>query len=182
MEYSASIPSPVISIKNIRTACSVFLFGEEGNREWTLSLYNAVNHTGYTNPDDIEFTTMEDAIYMEMKNDISVILCQVMNVYKQQSTYNPNMPARQMMYAVKLYDQYIQQKKLNLYGKKLVRLPLPKLVAFYNGTEGEDDQLLKLSDAFTREEEAVESDIEVRVRMSTLTMERMRAFWLPADR
>ena len=41
-----------------------FLFGEKGNKEWTLSLYNAVNNTHYTDPDIIEFTTMEDAVYM----------------------------------------------------------------------------------------------------------------------
>ncbi len=57
-----------------------FLFGEKGNKEWTLSLYNAVNHTHYTDPDSIEFTTIEDAVYMGMKNDVSFILCHVMNV------------------------------------------------------------------------------------------------------
>ena len=142
-----------------------FLFGEKGRKEWTLSLYNAVNSTHYTDPDSIEFTTMEDAVYMGMKNDVSFLLCQVMNVYEQQSSYNPNMPVRQLMYAAKLYDKYIQQKKLNVYGKKLMELPVPKLVAFYNGTEGMDDCILKLSDAFTRGGEIREADIEVRVRM-----------------
>ncbi|MCI9535304.1 MAG: hypothetical protein HFG53_10995 [Lachnospiraceae bacterium] len=142
-----------------------FLFGKKGNKAWTLSLYNAVNNTHYTDPDIIEFTTMEDAVYMGMKNDISFILCHVMNVYEQQSTYNRNMPVRQLMYAAKLYDKYIQQKKLNLYGKKLVRLPVPKLVAFYNGTEGENDQILKLSDAFIQAGNPAQADIEAKVRM-----------------
>ena len=142
-----------------------FLFGKKGNKAWTLSLYNAVNNTHYTDPDIIEFTTMEDAVYMGMKNDISFILCHVMNVYEQQSTYNRNMPVRQLMYAAKLYDKYIQQKKLNLYGKNPVRLPVPKLVAFYNGTEGENDQILKLSDAFIQAGNPAQADIEAKVRM-----------------
>ena len=142
-----------------------FLFGEKGHKEWTLSLYNAVNGTDHMDPDNIEFTTMEDAVYMGMKNDVSFILCHVMNVYEQQSSYNPNMPVRQLMYAAKLYDKYIQQKKLNIYGRKLARLPIPKLVAFYNGTEGEDDRILKLSDAFVQEGNGLEWDIEARVRM-----------------
>lgn len=142
-----------------------FLFGKKGNKEWTLSLYNAVNHTQYTDPDSIEFTTMEDAVYMGMKNDVSFTLFRVMNVYEQQSTYNPNMPVRQLMYAAKLYDKYIQQKKLNIYGKKLVCLPIPKLVVFYNGTDGEDDQVLSLSDAFAQNGETMEADLEARVRM-----------------
>ena len=112
-----------------------FLFGSEANREWTLSLYNAVNGTSFTDPEEIQFTTIEDAIYMGMKNDLSFILCYVMNIYEQQSTYSPNMPVRQLMYAGKLYDKYIQTNNLNIYGKKIVRLPVPKLIVFYNGAE-----------------------------------------------
>lgn len=142
-----------------------FLFGSESNKEWTLSLYNAVNNTSYTDPQAILFTTIEDAVYMGMKNDLSFILFHVMNIYEQQSTYNPNMPVRQLMYAGKLYDKYIQQNKLNIYGKRIVRLPIPKLVVFYNGTDQEDDQILELSDAFDPDASAVDPDIAVRVRM-----------------
>ena len=142
-----------------------FLFGHESNKEWTLSLYNAVNDTSYTDPQAILFTTIDDAVYMGMKNDLSFILFHVMNIYEQQSTYNPNMPVRQLMYAGKLYDKYIQQNKLNIYGKRIVRLPIPKLVVFYNGTDQEDDQILELSDAFDPDASAVDPDIAVRVRM-----------------
>ncbi len=142
-----------------------FLFGSESNKEWTLSLYNAVNGTSYTDPEDIEFTTIEDAVYMGMKNDLSFTLFHVMNIYEQQSTYNSNMPVRQLMYAGKLYDKYIQRNKLNIYWKKPVHLPVPKLVTFYNGIEGKGDEVLKLSDAFEADREAAEPDIEVKVRM-----------------
>lgn len=50
---------------------------------------------------------------------------------------------------------------MNIYGESLVRLPLPKLVTFYNGTEG--DQIL--SDAFESDGETMAPDIEVKVRM-----------------
>lgn len=49
-----------------------FLFGREENRKWTLSLYNAVNGTGYTDPKEIEITTINDAVYMGMKNDVAL--------------------------------------------------------------------------------------------------------------
>ena len=42
------------------------IFREKKN---LLSLYNAVNNTNYTNPDDLEIVTLENAIYMDMKND-----------------------------------------------------------------------------------------------------------------
>ena len=75
------------------------------------------------------------------------------------------MPVRQLMYAGKLYDKYIRRNKLNIYGKKPVRLPVPKLITFYNGIEGKGDEVLKLSDAFEADREAAEPDIEVKVRM-----------------
>lgn len=94
-----------------------FLFGCEANKEWTLSLYNAVNGTNYTDPEEIEITTISDAIYMGMRNDVSFLLRCYMNLYEQQSTYNPNMPVRELMYLGKLYDKYIYFHRLNInYG------------------------------------------------------------------
>ena len=69
-----------------------FIFGNEANKGWTLSLYNAINGTEYSNADDIELTTIEDAVYMGMKNDVSFLISDTMNLYEQQSSYNPNMP------------------------------------------------------------------------------------------
>ncbi len=69
-----------------------FSVREQREKEWTLSLYNAVNGASYTEPDDILFTAIDDAVYMGMKNELSFILFHVMNIYEQQSTYNPNMP------------------------------------------------------------------------------------------
>lgn len=47
------------------------------------------------------------------------------------------MPVRLMEYVVHLYDKYMKQHRQNKFGKKQVRLPAPRLVVFYNGT---DDQ------------------------------------------
>ena len=148
--------------QNLKDRLFGFLFGSEANKAWTLSIYNAVNGTKYSNPEDIQITTIDDAIYMGMKNDLSFILFYVMNLYEQQSTFNPNMPIRQLMYAGRLYDKYIQVNHCNLYSTKMIKLPVPKLVVFYNGTQEMDDTILRLSDAF---EGDIEPDIEVRVKM-----------------
>lgn len=75
-----------------------------------------------------------------------------MELYEQQSSYNPNMPVREFMYAGKLYDKFIHSAKLNQYGKTLLPLPLPKLVVFYNGeNDTKDEIILRLSDAFKEE-------------------------------
>ena len=76
-----------------------FIFGNPEHTEWTLSLYNAMNGTNYTNPDDIQLTTLDDAVYMNMKNDISFLITEIMNLWEQQSTFNPNMPMRILIYA-----------------------------------------------------------------------------------
>lgn len=148
-----------------------YLFGSEENKSWTLSLYNAVNHSDYTDFTKIQVTTMTDVLYMGMKNDLSFILANTVSIYEQQSTFNPNMPLREFMYAARLYDKYIHDHKLNIYGTELITLPVPKLVVFYNGSEETDDQLLELKDAF---EPGEEPDIAVRVRMLNINYGRNR--------
>ena len=57
------------------------IFGSDARKGWTLSLYNAVNGTSYENEDDILLTTIEDVVYMGMKNDVSFIVGEMMNMY-----------------------------------------------------------------------------------------------------
>ena len=105
---------------------------------------------------------------MGMKNDMSFLITDTANMYEQQSTYNPNMPVRKLMYAARLYDRYIHVNRLNIYSTKQIRLPVPKLVTFYNGMEEREDDILELKDAFLTEDgkpAETESDIQVRVRM-----------------
>ena len=44
------------------------------NKENLLSLYNALNGKQYSDPDALEIVTLENAIYMGMKNDLAFIL------------------------------------------------------------------------------------------------------------
>lgn len=140
------------------------LFGRAEHRKWTLSLYNAINGSSYENPDEIMINTMEDSVYMGMKNDVSFILQGRISIYEQQSSFNPNMPLRELMYTGRLYGKYVREQQKNLYGESLVLLPVPKLVVFYNGVKTKKNQILRLSDAFPLELKK-ESDIEVKVRM-----------------
>ena len=138
-----------------------FLFGNPNNREWTLNLYNAVNGSKYDNPDDIQFNTIEDAVYLGMKNDVSFIIMDEINLWEHQSTYNPNMPMRFFIYAAKLYEKYITGSDYYQYSNTLQYTPRPKCVCFYNGTANQpENKVLKLSEAF-----GGEADIEVKVTM-----------------
>lgn len=125
------------------------LFGNEEYKENILSLYNALCDTAHTDLDDIRIYTIDDVIYIKMKNDVSVLLDSFLSLWEQQSTYNPNMPVRGLMYFGKMYDRYITENQLNIYGKTLIKLPTPRYTVLYNGTEELPAVMkLRLSDAF----------------------------------
>ena len=119
------------------------------NKKDLLDLYNALNNTCYENPNDLEVNTLEDAVYLSMKNDISFLIGGTLNLYEHQSTYNPNMPLRGLIYLARLYDGYVETENINLYSSALKKLPIPQYFVFYNGTkEQPDETILRLTDAF----------------------------------
>ena len=122
------------------------------DKEDLLDLYNAVNGTDYENAEDLEITTIEDVIYLSMKNDLSFMFGVVMNLYEHQSTWNENMPLRGFFYFSELYQQYLNRKNIKLTDeKKRVMVPFPKYVVFYNGTRDMPDRVeMKLSDCFIK--------------------------------
>lgn len=118
-------------------------------KEDLLDLYNAVRGTNYQNADELEVNTLENVLYMTIKNDVSFVIDCTMNLYEHQSSYNPNMPLRGMLYFAQLYSKYADQRKLNLYNSTLQKIPTPQFIVFYNGLADEPDrQVLRLSDAF----------------------------------
>ena len=109
------------------------LFGNEEYKDNILSLYNALCNTSYTNTDDIQIYTIEDVIYIKMKNDVSILLDSFLYLWEQQSTFNPNMPIRGLLY----------------FGKMLIKLPTPKYTVLYNGMDEQPAFMqLRLSDSF----------------------------------
>ena len=141
-----------------------FIFGNPDNKEWTRSLYNAVNGSCYTNPDDIQLTTIENAVYMSMRNDVSFLIADTMNLYEQQASFNPNMPMRFLIYAGMMYGRYVEENRsYHRYSSRQQKAPTPKCICFYNGKEDREDRvILRLSDAFDTD---VPPDIEVTVTM-----------------
>ena len=136
-----------------------------------LSLYNALNKTSYTNPDDMKITTLEDVIYVGMKNDVSFLLSSIMNLFEHQSTFNPNMPVRGLLYLARIYQNYIRENGLNIYSSTQISLPVPVYVVFYNGRKEEAEyQELKLSDAFKKSEFSGQAALECRVIMLNINL------------
>lgn len=127
-----------------------------------LALYNALNGTDYRDPDEPENYTLENAIYMAMKNDVSFLLGSELSLYEHQASYNPNMPLRDLLYIAKQLEKYISKK--SLYSSSLTKIPVPRFVVFYNGTQKQPERrILKLSDAFEKHVE--EPELELKVLM-----------------
>ena len=103
--------------RNYKDTIFRMLFREKEN---LLSLYNALNHTAYTNVDDLEITTLENAIYMNYKNDISFVFDFELMLYEHQSTVNPNMPLRDLIYVTRVIQSRIKDE--NLYGKSYIKM------------------------------------------------------------
>lgn len=117
-----------------------------------LELYNAVNGTNYSDPEKLEINTLKNAIYMSMHNDVSFIIDTRLMLYEHQSTYSPNLPIRFLMYVADLYSDIT--KDANLYGNKIIKIPTPRFLIFFNGVEEQpDEKILKLSASYTIPEE-----------------------------
>lgn len=117
------------------------------NKKNLMSLYNALNKSNYTNEKDFTINTLDNAIFMSMKNDISFIVGSNMCLYEHQSTVCPNMPLRGLFYISELYKRIKDEKKL--YSSTLISIPTPYYIVFYNGAKNmEDITIQRLSDAF----------------------------------
>ena len=126
-----------------------------------LELYNAISKTELTDPDLLKVVTLENAIYMGLKNDLSFIVLEIrLYLYEHQSTPNPNMPLRDLFYVA---DQFSDlTKDMNLYGSRMIRIPAPHFVVFYNGEEEcPDRDEMKLSDLYYEKEEDPSLELKV---------------------
>ena len=125
------------------------IFGYEKYKENLLELFNALNDTNYTNPDDLEINTLDDVFYMKMKNDVSCIIDNRIAIYEHQSTWSYNMPLRGFRYTAELYNKLIYEQDLDVYRRKMIKIPTPQYVVFYNGIERRaEKEILRLSDSF----------------------------------
>ncbi|MBQ9990742.1 MAG: hypothetical protein IJP31_07360, partial [Lachnospiraceae bacterium] len=82
------------------------------DRERLLSLYNALNHSHYEDPDELVIVTLKNAIYMAMKNGVAFVLDHRLNLYEHQSTPNANMPLRDLFYVSREYEKMVGGRSL----------------------------------------------------------------------
>ncbi len=113
-----------------------------------VEVYNAVQGTDYPLDTPVEINTLQGVLYKDRYNDISFILDNRYIVFNgHQSTINENIPVRAAIYAGRLYEKVLSRE--NMYREKLIQIPAPEFVVFYNGNKPyPQETLLRLSDAF----------------------------------
>lgn len=127
-----------------------------------LSVYNALNGTNYTNPDDIEICTLDKGVSLTVRNDAAFVVDAALSIYEHQSTVCPNMLVRNLIYYTTIISKFV--KKKNICGRTLVKIPVPKFVVFYNGDEDQPAECeMRLSDAFEKKTDNPELELVCNV-------------------
>jgi len=113
-------------------------------------LYCALD--GITLPPDapVSINTLEDVLFMDFINDISFeIAGKLVVLIEHQSTINPNMALRLLMYIGRVYEKITEGR--DIYSGKLINIPRPEFFVLYNGTAPcPDQEIYRLSEAFEK--------------------------------
>ena len=142
--------------RTFKSTLFIMLFEDKKN---LLELYNAITGKHYADPELLEINTLENAIYMSMKNDVSFLIDGRLSLYEHQSTKNPNLPLRFLLYISHLYSRLTVKE--NLYGEMIVQIPAPEFLIFYNGKDKMPErQILKLSDMYSVQEGQPKLELE----------------------
>ena len=142
--------------RTFKSTLFIMLFEDKKN---LLELYNAITGKHYADPELLEINTLENAIYMSMKNDVSFLIDGRLSLYEHQSTKNPNLPLRFLLYISHLYSRLTVKE--NLYGETIVQIPAPEFLIFYNGKdEMPERQILRLSDMYSVQEGQPKLELE----------------------
>ncbi len=167
-EVRAGIDVGVPVVRNYKDSVFRMLFRDKDN---LLSLYNALNGTNYEDPDELEINTLENAIYLGRKNDISFVIHSELHLYEHQSTVNPNMPLRSLLYLSAIYERMTAGR--DLHTSRRLELPLPSCVVFYNGTKKQPDRMwMKLSDLYSRQKEAIQYERGLELIVEVININR----------
>jgi len=146
-----------------------FLFG---NKESAIELYNALEGTDYGMDTEVEFTTLENVLYVEGKNDLGFSIAgKFVVLTEHQSTINGNMPLRFLNYVAQTYNQGIANKKL--FKRKTIPILTPEFFIIYTGEEDWDKDELRLSDSFIGPE--VKNSMELVVKIIDVRYNRKKA-------
>ncbi len=134
------------------------------NPTYLLQLYQALH------PEDTEVTeeqisrvTIQNVLLDQMYNDLGfVVKGRLLLLVEAQSTWSKNIVIRALLYLANTWKEYIQDKKLNIYGNRKIILPKPELYVIYTGERNERPEWISLSEEFFLGQECF---VDVKVKM-----------------
>ena len=144
----------------------IAVFGKDSERSkrWRLELYNALNNTNYKDPNALKLNTLENVLFIKMHNDVSFLIDSQLTLYEHQRTTNQNMPLRGFFYFAQLYHKYLIDAEEQLTTSKMIKIPNPNYIVFYNGdTNRDEDYEMRLSDALMIEDKSGKFEWTARV-------------------
>jgi len=137
------------------------LFGQE---RAAVELYNAIEGTNY-GPEAVSMVTLDNTLYITPVNDVAFTIGNKFVVMiEHQSTINPNMPLRMLLYIAMCYIQLTDD--VDIYGRTRKTIPRPEFIVLYNGEEEQPEEVvLKLSDMFAACDMEYPINLELIVRV-----------------
>ena len=147
IEITAFIPYDQSMGANIKFKDSVFSF-LFSDPDLLRELYCALEGVALPLDVPVKINTLRDVLFMDLINDISFeIGGKLVILIEHQSTINPNIALRLLMYIARVYEKITDRK--GIYTNRLIPLPRPEFFVLYNGTSPyPDEAVLKLSDTF----------------------------------
>ena len=131
VRYSKTMDSPTENAN--RQYKDSFFTALFTNPDTARELYNAVSGGAHPADTPVIIKTLPNIFYRALKNDLAFLLGDVLIIFiEHQSTVNPNMVLRMLLYAAEVYKTLLDQDAL--YGKKIL-LPRPEFYVLYNGAD-----------------------------------------------
>ncbi|MBQ9334275.1 MAG: hypothetical protein IJS12_08095 [Lachnospiraceae bacterium] len=119
------------------------------DKSYALQVYNALNGSSYDDPEAIEIVTLESDIYISVRNDASFIVDADISFYEHQSSYNPNMSVRFLIYYTSTLQDLLKNR--DLYSTHRILIPVPHFAVFYNGVSDRPAiETIKLSSSYEK--------------------------------
>ena len=153
-----NIGKKVTSNREYKDSLFRMLFAD---RAKAAELYNAIKGTNYT-ADDIKIYTLETPLFFGgLRNDVAFTIGnKLIILVEHQSSLNPNMALRLLLYIALIYEILINKKAM--YKTKRMSIANPEFYVIYNGKEDYPEKtIMKLSDLY--EVRGVENNLELIV-------------------
>ena len=152
--------TPVKAKRNYKDSIFRKLFN---NKAAIIDLYNALSGSDYPPDTYVKIVTLDNVIFGDRKNDLAFMIeNRFIILIEMQSTVNPNMPLRFLVYIAKEFEKLFFSQQI--YSSTLVSIPTPEIYVFYDGAKDIPlESELKLSDAFIAKCDKLYLELSVRV-------------------